>query len=668
MREDSPKIVSLETSLELSEFPSEAEFTSEAEAPPVIPTPAQAAPITTAAPPPMSSNVVPLSTPEPRVEPEAPRPSAPVAAAGSVTSITAGIAREHVSAPETVIDPVRQPAHSGPAVVTEFPVKQQTPAAVAVPTLPSGPASLVELIERRNGFDWREAVAVIQQICLYLRDHTSQTPILLDPRTIQITDRGEVRLLSGQTSSDPLVIQVGRLLRTMLAGKEVPPELRLLLSQATFELPIFESIEDVDRALAQLNKLDEPGPAGLALLRAVAAPPPPYDPEQDFDQRPRSIRSIIPAQKRAGRRRSRRGLRFLLGGYGTHIAVIFVGIAVVAILLGTRPPMLFPDDTAMVQDTSLEAATPPVGGSGTSGAAVPAPEASRGERSSRADPSRRSPSSARRSDVAVTTPSNTRTAPEAQTHSAPGELHPGTGRPQAMASGTVLVTPPPPSPSAREHERRARELLEGGKRDEASLAFDGLVMNNPLYEPRTNEMTPEALATFRQSQRRILPLKAQGNYDRGKAALSGGDYDTALRLAREALAILDRHSDGASTSLRDQVEDLIEEAKLAAATATEVIYSESDLDVTPPRQLSRPMPINGPIGVPPNRVGWLDMIIGKDGTVFQVKLHTPLNRHHERMIVSPAKAWLYRPAMRNGRPVMYRIKVKVNLPESGTDF
>ena len=268
----------------------------------------------------------------------------------------------------------------------------------------------------------------------------------------------------------------------------------------------------------------------------------------------------------------------------------------------------------------------------------------------------------------MTTPSNTRTAPEAQTHPAPGGPNPGTGRPQAMASGTVLVTPPPPSPSAREHERRARELLEGGKRDEASLAFDGLVMNNPLYEPRTNEMTPEALATFRQSQRRILPLKAQGNYDRGKAALSGGDYDTALRLAREALAILDRHSDGASTSLRDQVEDLIEEAKLAAATATEVIYSESDLDVTPPRQLSRPMPINGPIGVPPNRVGWLDMIIGKDGTVFQVKLHTPLNRHHERMIVSPAKAWLYRPAMRNGRPVMYRIKVKVNLPESGTDF
>ncbi len=80
------------------------------------------------------------------------------------------------------------------------------------------------------------------------------------------------------------------------------------------------------------------------------------------------------------------------------------------------------------------------------------------------------------------------------------------------------------------------------------------------------------------------------------------------------------------------------------------------------------MPVTGPIGVPPNRVGWLDMIIGRDGRVEHVKLNTPLNRHHERMIVSPAKAWKYRPGDQERRPVRYRIMVKVNLPESGTDF
>ena len=97
------------------------------------------------------------------------------------------------------------------------------PPAVALPSLPPGPVTLVDLIERRGGFDWREAVAVIHQICAYLREHSPHVPILLDPRNIQITDQGEVQLLSGQASSDPLVIQVGRLLRTMLAGRNRRP-------------------------------------------------------------------------------------------------------------------------------------------------------------------------------------------------------------------------------------------------------------------------------------------------------------------------------------------------------------------------------------------------------------------------------------------------------------
>ena len=237
--------------------------------------------------------------------------------------------------------------HVGPATVTEFPARPM-PAAVALPSLPSGPVSLVELIERRGGFDWREAVAVIHQICLYLRDHERDhephAPILLDARNIQITDKGEVQLLSGQTSSDPLVIQVGRLLHTMLMGKEAPPELRLLLAQATFELPIFESIEDVDRALAQLNKLDDPGPAGLALLRAVAAPPQPPNPDDEVRNRLASIRSILPMQRGTARRRRSMtaNLGSLLGSYGSQVAIIFIGIAVVGGLLLARSPILFP--------------------------------------------------------------------------------------------------------------------------------------------------------------------------------------------------------------------------------------------------------------------------------------------------------------------------------------
>jgi len=200
------------------------------------------------------------------------------------------------------------------------------------------------------------------------------------------------------------------------------------------------------------------------------------------------------------------------------------------------------------------------------------------------------------------------------------------------------------------------------------VAFDALVMSNPLYEPRTSDLSPEALAAFRTSQKLMLPMVAQRDYDQAKAALAAGDPDRALSLARQAMAIIDRRVAETPPQLRDQLLTLVAQATDAAAALNEIVYTDADPDVVPPRQLTRQMPNTSPIGVPPHRVGWLDMIIGRDGTVEHVKLNTPLNRHHERMIVSPAKAWRFRPATRNGRPVRYRITLKVNLPESGTDF
>ncbi len=361
MNEDAPKILRLETSSELAEFPSEAELLS--------------------AP-------VPQTEERPSIGVAPPAPSAPAPVPTSLASFSPGPVETAASSGRRLPDeddnvpdedrfvddsvtdqdvadgPEHATLHPGPARVTEFPARPHPPAAVALPSLPLGPVTLVDLIERRGGFDWREAVAVIRQICLYLRAQSPQAPILLDPRNIQITDKGEVRLLSGQTSSDPLVIQVGRLLRTMLMGNEAPPELRLLLSQATFELPIFESIEDVDRALAQLNKLDEPGPAGLALLRAVAAPPPPPNPEE-FENRPPPIRSILPAHRGTRRRVRSRTLGSLLGGYASHVALIFAAIAIIGGLLLTRPALLFP------ADASATAGTFPTGTAPTTVATVP---------------------------------------------------------------------------------------------------------------------------------------------------------------------------------------------------------------------------------------------------------------------------------------------------------
>ena len=352
--------------------------------------------------------------------------------------------------------------------------------------------------------------------------------------------------------------------------------------------------------------------------------------------------------------------------------MILTGIALIGWLLVTQPEILFQKDNgagAPAQLATLEVPTVQPGTTSTMGSGSPkSPVGGSGSAATpeSASSASKSPS---RPQASVTAHPSTRPAHET-VQPAPNGTRPGTVRPEALPKpAPVVITPPAVvSPSPREHEKLASGLLEEGKPTEASQAFDNLVRNNPLYEPRRTDLTPEATSAFRKSQRTVLPAKAQDNYERGKAALSGGDYDTAMRLAREALAVIERHPDGMPPALRDRVEDLIDETKVTAASATEVIYSEADTDVRPPVQLSRTLPVNDPVGIPPSRVGWLDMVIGKDGTVFQVKLHTPLNRHHERMIVSAAKAFLFRPASRNGKPVMYRIKLRVTLPESGTDY
>jgi hypothetical protein len=379
---------------------------------------------------------------------------------------------------------------------------------------------------------------------------------------------------------------------------------------------------------------------------------------------------MMPMKRGAGRRaHSKTQFGSLLGGYASHVAVIFGAITLIGLLLMIRPAILFP--TEVPAEVTSRVAPIEIATSGASPATPERTAVAPGGPAEREDHgSRPASTSAAAARLSARVPERNRrgdaVATPIESHSSTSE-RPSRGSDPRPSETIGVVAPPPSASSLRDSERRAATLLQQGQIAAAAVAFDAIVTRNPLYEPRTGDLTPEALSAFRTSQRLQHPVIAQRNYERAKAALAAGDPDQALSLAKEAQAILDKRVGEFRPQLREDLGDLLEQAKSAVAEVNAIIYSESDPGVIPPRPLSAQMPLTGPIGVPPNRVGWLDMVINRDGTVFSVKLHTPLNRHHERMIVSPAKAWLYRPATRNGRAVMCRILVKVNLPESGTE-
>jgi hypothetical protein len=85
------------------------------------------------------------------------------------------------------------------------------------------------------------------------------------------------------------------------------------------------------------------------------------------------------------------------------------------------------------------------------------------------------------------------------------------------------------------------------------------------------------------------------------------------------------------------------------------IYSSEAVDVQPPiwkmPQLPR-VPVSGPYAT-----NTMELLIGENGVVQQVKLLSPLRRLPDVMLLSSAKHWEFGPAMKDGRPVKYRLRL-----------
>ena len=103
---------------------------------------------------------------------------------------------------------------------------------------------------------------------------------------------------------------------------------------------------------------------------------------------------------------------------------------------------------------------------------------------------------------------------------------------------------------------------------------------------------------------------------------------------------------------------------MSVATATDVrtiVYSAGDEGVMPALLLRPLLPALPPPDVPPSQLGTLELVVNELGDVERVRLISPSNRYHERMLVAHAKTWKFRPALREGRPVKYRTVVRLTI-------
>lgn len=87
----------------------------------------------------------------------------------------------------------------------------------------------------------------------------------------------------------------------------------------------------------------------------------------------------------------------------------------------------------------------------------------------------------------------------------------------------------------------------------------------------------------------------------------------------------------------------------------------TSLDDVQPATLVRPqLPSRLIDGTPAPEASVLDMIVDEVGRVEFVRLEGARSAVNEKMLVSAAKAWVFEPALREGRPVRYRMRVQIS--------
>ena len=199
------------------------------------------------------------------------------------------------------------------------------------------------------------------------------------------------------------------------------------------------------------------------------------------------------------------------------------------------------------------------------------------------------------------------------------------------------------------------------------MFFDSMVLKNPLYRPASARLSPEALSAFRNRKRQVLTAMVRSHYQDGRAALDAGDFSLAISEAERARTLLkDLDELDISVEAGDVIADLRTLLTLASAARTaeeEKVYTIEDSSVIPPRPLGRQLSAASMSRMSLRPTGHLEILVGRSGRVEAVKLDTPMNGYHDRMLVSAVKAWHYKPAVKNGRPVRFSLMVTMRLPD-----
>jgi len=235
---------------------------------------------------------------------------------------------------------------------------------------------------------------------------------------------------------------------------------------------------------------------------------------------------------------------------------------------------------------------------------------------------------------------------------------------------------------------RALCLLALGKTSEASQAIESVVSADPAYHPSDSEVSPRVRAVFSDVRRRLLPGLVQQKYSQAKTAYDRKDYRTAVLAFGQLLPLFD-DPDLAGAAGKPPLSDLRTLADgfhqlslqalapppapapapppvaavakpVAPAPEPPKIYMSGDANVVPPVIVRQDLPpFSGIVERP--LVGAMEVVIDENGKVISAMMRATVLAAYDRLAITAAQGWRYRPATVNGTPVKFRKFIQVSL-------
>jgi TonB family protein len=234
-------------------------------------------------------------------------------------------------------------------------------------------------------------------------------------------------------------------------------------------------------------------------------------------------------------------------------------------------------------------------------------------------------------------------------------------------------------------------LLALGRTGDAEQAIEALVKADPLYRPSESIMSPRTRARFDAVRRALLPAIVQDTYDKAKAAFDRKELPAALAEFDRVVALLDEPGLADVQNMADLRRLAIGFRDLSKASAAEVAaspaaaasnvaaptavtappapdpartYTGDDAGVVPPIVVSRRTPVWTPRNAIEKHLefrGLLDLVVNEAGDVTSAVLAKSIHPIYDRQLVDMSRTWKFRPAMKDGVPVKYRMMIEIRL-------